>query len=406
MNNDVCFFSVNVNYPNIDINLVKHNNDTVDVLQGGKKNSIGRNFFMEKDLQSYYVSLCKAHTKKNTIKNYINLAKQYHRFCDGVINVDTVKDYVHHVKTCCNNNTPRIKINGMNLYLKYLGLGHLCVPLPKQKYSVMPTLHDDQMRRLLDVSRLDEETHLMMLLIWDGCLRPDALIHLRLSNRHEDTLLVTHHKTIDEIGPKTIVMSPLLQQAWDSYLRVRPEPNYGMEDYLFICTNTINQGNRYRDIDTIERRIRRLGSVCKINRRVTPLMIRRTSSTLRQDPDSMFYAGDSKLVQNMFHHTDIKTTMRYNNKNNDHVRKYLNRVYAQDKLADIWDNTQDKSYLALQGFNKVFDDEEDETNTSFSFSISSFFNDLSYGTLSYQLVRGYSMFSLPSQPFYNKGLCL
>ena len=115
----------------------------------------------------------------------------------------------------------------------------------------------------------------------------------------------------------------------------------------------------------------RLGSIAGINKHVTPLMIRRTSATLRQDIDSKFYAGDSKIVQMMFWHTNINMTMRYNNKTQKHLENYFNRIYASDLLTENSVNTEDKSYKPSQKLNKTVGEETESNNdVTVSFSVS------------------------------------
>jgi integrase len=81
----------------------------------------------------------------------------------------------------------------------------------------------------------------------------------------------------------------------------------------------------------IIKRIKKLGSKCGIKIDITPYTIRRISGTLRQDKFSEFFAGDVKIVQRMFNHKDVRTTLRYDQRTDSDVERYLESIYNSDQ---------------------------------------------------------------------------
>ena len=81
------------------------------------------------------------------------------------------------------------------------------------------------------------------------------------------------------------------------------------------------------------RRINKLGKDAGINFEITLYIIRRKSGTLRQDKFSEFFAGDLKIVQRMFNHKHVKTTLRFNQRTDHDVEKYLQSIYNSKDMG-------------------------------------------------------------------------
>lgn len=81
----------------------------------------------------------------------------------------------------------------------------------------------------------------------------------------------------------------------------------------------------------IIKRIKKLGKKCGIKLDIKPFTIRRTSGTLRQDKFGEFFAGDVKIVQRMFNHKDVRTTLRYDQRTDYDVERYLESIYNSDQ---------------------------------------------------------------------------
>lgn len=351
-----------------------YNNSVVDY--GGRYQNnnykTGENI-LAKPLRNYKIFLCGEYRNKGTISNYFTSAKKYYVHCKGIIDKDSILRYKRYLNQHYKPNSIRIRLAGLNQFLKYMDLKELCVSIPHEKNTNQKVLDEQEIDRVLSLCKYNDELHLIVRLLWDGCIRPQTIIDLRLSNRHGDILYCDGTKT----GDNHIKMSQPLIDAWEKYLCIRPEPQKEHSDVLFICGFGQYNGLKYSDPSSICEKVKKLGVICGISFRMTPYTIRRTSATLRQDQFSKYYAGDSKLVQMMFNHSDIRTTMRYNQKTDRDIERYFDSIYKQPTfIRDSGVYAREKPYNSLHSYYKnsadVEDEEEDEDNSCFSFSVSFF----------------------------------
>lgn len=319
-------------------------------------------------LQRYKDYLCGEHSSRNTIADYYCHAKQFLMITNNKLNKTSITKYKAFLnQRYKNKNTRNKKIIASNMFLDWLGKSHLRMKNIGWEIPVKPTLKDEEISRLLDTAYEDAELYLITLLLWEGCLRDETIINLKIRDRVANKLYIKYSKT----GNKSIILSPRMIEAWNNYLSIRPEPKPEYKEYLLINPYKGHRGEKFQRILPIIKRIKKLGKRCNINIDITPYTIRRTSGTLRQDKFSEFFAGDVKIVQRMFNHKDVKTTLRYDQRTDSDVERYLESIY----------NTQQPKYkpnqsvyneglkrISLQDFNKNVDEE----NHSFSFSISFF----------------------------------
>ena len=120
-------------------------------------------------------------------------------------------------------------------------------------------------------------------------------------------------------------------EAWDKYLQVRTKPKPEYKEYLLINPYRGHKGEKFQRILPIIKRIKKLGKKCGIKLDITPYTIRRTSGTLRQDKFSEFFAGDVKIVQRMFNHKDVRTALRYDQRTDYYVERYLESIYNNNQ---------------------------------------------------------------------------
>ena len=312
-----------------------------------------RGLSMDVVLQRYRKYLCGVHRKKNTIKSKMSGAKQFFEFVRGDISKDGIQDWLLWSNKRFKRNTVNNRINAVNQFLRWYGcpsewsLKHIGFELTNQV-----ALSESDMELLIDASKGDAESYLIVVALFDGILRPGEVINIRLGNRDGDRLFLDDTKT----GNNSIVLSPRFRSAWDAYLKVRPVPNKGSEDFILVNTCRSDRGNRYLTCYALRRMLRLLARECGLGKSVTPYTVKRTSITLRQDKRSKYFAGDPKLVQRMARHKDLSTTMRYNCVDDDKVRSYFDAldkperalsVEPQDKLPETLDKSVpalDKSY--------------------------------------------------------------
>lgn len=301
-------------------------------------------------LEEYKKFLCGEYTKKKTRESYYTGARLLLETTNGYINSETLQTFTHTInQQYPKQNSRRIRLHGANIFLKWLKQPYK-LKLPAQENTNQHVLNEKQINTILDIAKYQPETNLITQLLWDGCLRDNTIINIKTNDRQENKLYLQQTKT----GDKHIVLSPPLMEAWDNYLEYRLDPKPEYYDYLLI--NPIPgryQGEKYHSIHRVIKTIKTLGQFTQIPYTITPYTIRRTSATLRQDKFSKYYAGDSKLVQMMFNHSDIRTTMKYNQKTDNDIEKYLKSVYIH----------QDKSYISPQSLDKTIVVDEEQNNS-------------------------------------------
>jgi len=319
---------------------------------------------MKNVLQKYKTYLTAEHKSPNTRRDYYCHIKQFLKITNETLNQDSIIEYRAYLNQNYNNrNTRNKKIIAVNQFLKWSGHRHLCMKNIGWEIPSLPTLKDEEISRLLETAYSDPELYLMTLLLWEGLLRDEEIINLKTNDRIDNRLYLKKTKT----GNKTVILSPRLIEAWDKYLKNRPTPKKEYRQYLFINSYKDHYGKKFKRINPLIRRIKKLGLKCNIKFEITPYTIRRSSGTLRQDKFSDYYAGDVKIVQRMFNHRNIETTLRYDHRTDSDVEKYLESVY----------NTEQSKYKPNQpaykeGLNNFCSAEhykqQEENNNTFSFS--------------------------------------
>lgn len=326
-------------------------------------------------LNQYYKYLCGEYRKKLTIANYYSCAKRFLAYTHNRINKENIQQW----KIYANNHYRRIgslnsNINAINVFLKW----YLDTDIDlynRLKLRVMPrtpsdqySLNQEEYDKLLVQSRQNIETALIFSLL-SHLLRPMEIINLKLKDRDKDMLYLDDTKT----GNNHIIINQNLQNLWDNYLKVRPIPLEGHEEYLIIDNEPKWRGCHMRTTLPIRNRIYELGRQAGISKKVKPYTIKRTCITLMLDKDSKLFAGDPYLVQRMARHRKLETTMTYNRKDEAYIRKYHeHNVYASDinEESSSCKNIVDKLYtlqinnVSLQNY--VKGEETDNTSVSFS----------------------------------------
>jgi len=284
---------------------------------GGKREKKTEEYIME-DLQGYFDYLCGEYDKKQTKDKYYEGADIFVKFTKGIINKNTIEQFKEYAVNKYKPNSRRIYYYSINKYLKFIGYDYK-FRLPPMADSNEYALKESEMYELLDASQIDKELNLMVVLLFDGILRPDELIHMKISNRVDDILYLNDTKT----GNNNIVLSDMIQRAWDEYIVVRPQSQQEYNDYLFIQKVSKWKGMPYLTTLPIRKKIRQLGKDAGIKHNVKPYTIKRTSITLRLDKFSSIFAGDPKLVQNLSRHKNLETTLKYDRKTIEDKRQYF-----------------------------------------------------------------------------------
>jgi site-specific recombinase XerD len=279
-------------------------------------------------LQRYKNHLCGEYNSRNTQADYYCHAKQFLKITNNKLNKNTITRYKAFLnQKYKNKNTRNKKIIATNMFLDWMGKSYLRMKNIGWEHPVKPTLKDEEIIKLLDTAYNNPELYLITLLLWEGCLRDETIINLKLTDRIDNKLYIEYSKT----GNKSIILSQRMIEAWDNYLQVRTKPKPEYKEYLLINPYTGHKGEKFQRILPIIKRIKKLGKKCGIKLDITPFTIRRTSGTLRQDKFSEFFAGDVKIVQRMFNHKDVRTTLRYDQRTDYDVERYLESIYNSDQ---------------------------------------------------------------------------
>jgi len=296
-----------------------------NILVSGGKN-------MEDTLQRYKIFLCGEHSKKNTIENKLTAIRCLLEQTRGIINQKTILELKAWANTHYSHNTKNNRINAWNEFIRwYTGDSELCLKHIGFVETNQFVLDEKEIDRILQETKRDPLGYLQVLFLFDGALRPETIIDIRLNRRDGNVLYLDETKT----GDTHIILSPMLMDAWDEYLKVRPTPRPGYEQFLLLKDNCKQPGTRYHDPAIINRRIKKIARQAGITKNITAYTIRRTSATLRQNKYSRYYMGDDKLVQMLFRHKDIKTTKRYDRTSDEDLKRYFDDIYnKQDKSRE------------------------------------------------------------------------
>lgn len=330
---------------------------------------------MKTILQRYYDYLCGEHTRQNTIKNKYAAAKILHEHIQGEYTETTMLEFKTWSNIHYKHNSRNNRINAWNQFLRWNGHPELqmkqCGFIDTNQYA----LTEEELDRLLEKTKDRPMDHIILLFLFDGALRPSEIIDIRINRRDGNLLYLDETKT----GDKRIILSPMLQDAWEEYLLYRPEPKPGHEDYLLLKKGYKEEGQHFKDRGTIHDIIQSLGEETGLTKHITPYTIRRTSATLRLNKYSKYDMGNPKLVQRLFRHTQFETTMRYDRTEDEDIQRYFHETQGTPHKQPTNPHKQlttphssktglhvDKSYDSLQ---TSFYQEDDNSCFSFSFSL-------------------------------------
>ena len=295
---------------------------------------------MDKILQRYYDFLCGEYSNKNTIKNKMSSVRMFLKYVDCVISKQSILEWRQYINVEHKHNTVNLMIQRVNEFLGYYSKPKLKMKLIGFKDTNKKALSEGDFERLIQCIN-NEELRLIFWLLFDGILRPSELINIRLSNRKDDVLYLDNTKT----GNNKIILSQDVIDAWDNYLKVRPEPEQSFEDFLLIQKDYMYKGQKYAYTHAISKKIKKLAVKSGLNQVVTAYTIKRTAITFRFDKSSKFFVGNPKIVRNMARHKDLKTTLKYDCSGDDDIRRVFRekREYLSKNLNDLSGNLNDLS---------------------------------------------------------------
>lgn len=296
-------------------------------------------------LQRYKDYLCGEYKKELTIKNKYRIAKKFYEYVNRKITSDTVNQWSIYLNKTYSHNTINTYRDNTNHFLEWIGKPELRLKTIGAIDTDKETLSEEDISQLFSKAIFEPETNLILNLLWNG-LRPRTIINIKISNIDNDKLYLKETKT----GNNHVILSPETQKAIENYLSIRPTPlDKKDRDYLFICNTSNWRRKSYRTTLPIDKKIKKLAVKSGIQKTVYPYMIRRTSCTLRLNKYSKYFAGDIKIVQRLFRHKRPETTLKYDHKTDDDLRKYLSEIkeIAPKREKDL---TPEESSQSLYSF--------------------------------------------------------
>ncbi|MCJ7571924.1 MAG: site-specific integrase, partial [Candidatus Thermoplasmatota archaeon] len=195
--------------------------------EGGGSNQENKNCFetvlerdsenMDEKLQRYRKYLCGESQSQHTKDCYYSDVKQFLEIPNNTIDDETITDYKAFLnEKYQNKNTRNRKIIAVNQFFKWSKLAFWIKEIGWEN-AIKPTLKDCDIDKILEKTKDNPELYLMVLLLWDGCLRDESIINLKITDRNENRLYLDKTKT----GKQSIILSNEIIKAYERYLKIR-----------------------------------------------------------------------------------------------------------------------------------------------------------------------------------------
>ena len=372
---------------------VQHINNTHSIHNdGGEKQELltkiqGKKENMKKPIEEYEKHLRGNYTNQNTITLYLKHIRVFIKHMDWKIHRLTQQDineYIHWCKTHRQHNGNTIRFNTITRFLKWYGRPDLTLPRQRMLPTNKHPLTQEQMITLCNTAKTMTWLHQLILTLELICLRrPEGIRNLKLKDKHGDILRYID-KTSHITGIKKEILSNWTIKAWDNYVYFeRPTPKTEQDaQYLILATNKKHYGQHLKSTVMVSRVTNEIGDKCKLE---TPngenwinYLIKRTGIT-----QQAHICPNLKIVSNQAGHNNIETTMLYDKIMENDTRKHLENFEQVINQKTCYNHIHKKpekviSYITEEieklpriSYNNMMEDGED--NSSFSFSISSFF---------------------------------
>ncbi|MCK5261508.1 MAG: site-specific integrase [Thermoplasmatales archaeon] len=286
-----------------------------------------------KQLRDY---VCSNHQSENTRRNYIDnpirmLKHIGKRYKD--ITQEDLNKYIQYCYEKYKRNTLSQQFWILKDFIRWTGRTDLSLPKIQPVDSGHTAIDSKEMDKIFAVIEDLSPIHrLVFYLVYDAIRRPMEIMNIKITDRHGD-ILKYYGKTGNTVGVRHCLLTERLQQAWDDYLTVRPEPK-SVEDKKVLLLNdrTAYRGRRMLTTSQITHMLREICLFASLEipdgEKPTAYMFKRTTIT-----QQLLEGADIKLVQFQAGHTRPETTLKYHRINDEDVRKYLRRL--EDKTQDV-----------------------------------------------------------------------
>lgn len=257
--------------------------------------------------------------KPSTLSSYSLCLNRFNKLTDSVNLVDLseikkvhINKFKDEISNQISKNTSNQYMNILRSFLIYLSLKNIkalpssSIKLSKQKKSKYVFLSSDEVKRLIKSVKSDSidglrDTAIIEILLTTGIKLSD-LIELNIDN-----LDLNKGKII--INKKNFFLSENALKTLKFYILERKD----LDDALFIRHSgnaklVSTDGFLRLSPEGVERVLRKHGKRARINKKVTPLVLRHTFATLL-----MREGADLQGVQKLLHHKDPHSTGIYLN---------------------------------------------------------------------------------------------
>ena len=212
-----------------------------------------------------------------------------------------------------------VRATNKSLAMKVFGDWKLTIKMPKRlpraiARSDLSTLLKSGAPGKTELSAMDATTHLCLALLAATGMRVSELCDIRIGQvgRHMDEIIVCGKGNRER---KVIVANEAVRTALTSHMQLLSEGSNGA-DVLFRNKNGLPLTPQ-----CLRLRLHALTRKCKLNRRITPHMLRHTAATLLIED-----GVDIRFVQRLLGHASIATTQIYTHVSDMALRNALERT--------------------------------------------------------------------------------
>ena len=215
---------------------------------------------------------------------------------------DDIERYKHFLASKKNysKTSQYLAIKALRHYYKFKGVQPpINLTVPKRPKKMPNYLSEKETARLIDASRTELRTNLIITLLAQTGIRVSELCNLRITDvdLEENVIGIFSGKGDRD---RIVIMPDECKNLVSKYLIERYKMNTNF-DYLLVS----QRGTRF-DSSTIQRIVREIAREAGITKKVTPHVLRHTFATavLRN-------GGDIRFIQQLLGHASIATTQIY-----------------------------------------------------------------------------------------------
>ncbi|MBS3133998.1 tyrosine-type recombinase/integrase [Candidatus Woesearchaeota archaeon] len=234
-----------------------------------------------------------------TVKSYLYYILRFEQFVDKPwfeITEQDIKDFLFKIGN--TNKTKRLALASLKFYYRELcGLRIFeNIKTPKAEQSLPKPLMKEEIKKLIEVTQ-NEKHRLLIELLYSTGLRVSEAVKLKFDqiNFEENTLFVRNGKGNKD---RLVIVSPEVIKKIKLIEELNPERKFIFE----------TQDNKHMCIASAQKIVLRAGRKAKLNKRITPHMLRHSFAT-----HLLENGVDIRYIQRLLGHQRLETTQIYTN---------------------------------------------------------------------------------------------